>query len=100
MLIFWGRVILTEYMKKLFVGGLPFKYGDQDLAALFAPFGQVISAKIIIDRAMNRSKGFGFVEMNGADADKAIATLDGSDLEGRSLVVNEARPMVPRDTRN
>ena len=91
--------MMKGYIKKLFVGGIPFKYGDQDLAALFTPFGQVISAKVIIDRAMNRSKGFGFVEMNAADADKAIATLDGSDLEGRSLVVNEARPMVPRDNR-
>lgn len=87
-------------MKKIFVGGLPFKYEDNDLAALFAPFGEVKSASIIRDRMMNnRSKGFGFVEMEDAQADAAIAALDGSELDGRSLTVNEARPMTERPPR-
>lgn len=87
-------------MKKLYVGGLPFRFEDSDLAELFAPFGKVISATIIRDRVMNnRSKGFGFVEMDGAEADAAIAALDQSDLDGRSLTVNEARPMEARPPR-
>lgn len=87
-------------MKKIFVGGLPFSYEDKDLAALFTPFGEVKSASIIRDRMMNnRSKGFGFVEMDAEPADAAIAALDGSDLDGRSLTVNEARPMTERPPR-
>ncbi len=87
-------------MKKIFVGGLPFSFEDKDLAALFTPFGEVKSASIIRDRMMNnRSKGFGFIEMEDAPADAAIAALDGSDLEGRSLTVNEARPMTERPPR-
>jgi RNA recognition motif-containing protein len=87
-------------MKKLYVGGLPFRFEDTDLAELFAPYGKAISATIIRDRAFNnRSKGFGFVEMEGAEADAAIAALDQSELDGRSLTVNEARPMEARAPR-
>jgi cold-inducible RNA-binding protein len=87
-------------MKKLYVGGLPFRFEDQDLAELFTPFGKVISATIIRDRVMNnRSKGFGFVEMDGAEADAAVAALDKTELDGRSLTVNEARPMEARAPR-
>ncbi len=87
-------------MKKIFVGGLPFSFEDKDLAALFAPFGEVKSATIIRDRMMhNRSKGFGFVEMEDVEADAAISALNGSDLEGRTLTVNEARPMTERPPR-
>jgi RNA recognition motif-containing protein len=87
-------------MKKLYVGGLPFRFEDQDLVELFAPFGKVSSATIIRDRAFNnRSKGFGFVEMDAAEADAAIATLDQSELDGRTLTVNEARPMEARPPR-
>ena len=63
----------------------------------FTPIGTVVSAKVIIDKMSGRSKGFGFVEMeNDAEADKAIADLNGKDMDGRNLVVNEARPMEPR----
>jgi cold-inducible RNA-binding protein len=88
-------------MKKIFVGGLPFRYEDKDLGDLFAPFGEVKSASIIRDRMMNnRSKGFGFVEMEDAEADKAISGLNGSELDGRTLTVNEARPMTERPPRS
>ena len=74
---------------KLFVGNLPWKTTEDVLADHFSQCGKVISAKIIIDRATNNSRGFGFVEME--DADKAIAELNGKELEGRALIVNEAR---------
>ncbi len=79
-------------MKKLYVGNLPYGVRDNDLSALFADFGEVLSAVVIMDRATNRSKGFGFVELEDADADKAMAAMDGKDVEGRALKVNEARP--------
>ncbi len=85
---------------KLFVGSLPYSMTDDDLAALFQDFGSVTSARIIIDRDMNRSKGFGFVEMeDDAAAKKAIDALNNSDLQGRSIVVNEARPQEDRPPR-
>jgi RNA recognition motif-containing protein len=84
-------------MKKLFVGSLPFQMTDEELHQLFASVGPVVSAKIIIDRATGRSKGFGFVEMeNESDVAKAIEQLNGSEVQGRSIVVNEARPEAPR----
>lgn len=87
-------------MKKIYVGGLPFRFEDADLAELFTPFGKAISATIIRDRMFNnRSKGFGFVEMDAAEADAAIAALNGSELDGRTLTVNEARPMEERAPR-
>jgi RNA recognition motif-containing protein len=84
-------------MKKLYVGGLPFATGDQELNDLFATHGKVNSAKIITDKFSGRSRGFGFVEMeNDAEAMKAIETLNDSEYSGRKLTVNEARPMTER----
>src|SRR5437762_1914136 len=77
----------------IYVGNLSWGLKDQDLANLFAPFGQVTSAKIVTDKFTQRSKGFGFVEMaTDAEAQAAIAQLNGSEIEGRNLVVNESRP--------
>ncbi|HVZ57056.1 MAG TPA: RNA-binding protein [Chitinophagaceae bacterium] len=77
----------------IYVGNLSWGLKDQDLANLFAPFGEVSSAKIVTDKFTQRSKGFGFVEMpNDAEAQAAIAQLNGSEVEGRNLVVNESRP--------
>jgi RNA recognition motif-containing protein len=76
---------------KLFVAGLPFSYDDQALSDLFAEYGAVQSAKVINDRETGRSKGFGFVEFDdSAVAQAAIKGLDGSDVNGRKLVVKEA----------
>ncbi|MBP9761714.1 RNA-binding protein [Candidatus Saccharibacteria bacterium] len=78
---------------KLFVGSLPWAVDDQQLKDLFAEFGEVTYAKVIIDRDTNRSKGFGFVEFDDADAaKKAIDKLNNSEINGRTIVVNEARP--------
>ncbi len=79
-------------MKKLYIGNLPYSVKDEDLAAIFAEAGTVISATVIFDRATKRSKGFGFVEMEDADADNAISTLDGKEIDGRAMRVSEARP--------
>lgn len=82
---------------KLFVGGLPFAVTDDELTQLFASFGTVVSAQVIFDRDTNRSKGFGFVEMSTDDEAKAaIDKLNGSEVGGRSITVNEARPKAPR----
>lgn len=84
-------------MKKLFVGGLNFKTTEQTLSEAFSKAGTVLSAVIIMDRMTNRSKGFGFVEMeNDADADKAIEMYNNQELDGRKIVVNEARPLEKR----
>ncbi|QQS18096.1 RNA-binding protein [Candidatus Saccharibacteria bacterium] len=78
---------------KLFVGSLPWAIDDQQLKDLFSEFGEVAYSKVIIDRDTNRSKGFGFVEFeDDAAAKAAIAKLDGSEMNGRNIVVNEARP--------
>jgi RNA recognition motif-containing protein len=78
---------------KLFVGSLPWAVDDQQLKDLFSEFGEVSYSKVIIDRDTNRSKGFGFVEFeDDAAAKAAIAKLDGSEMNGRNIVVNEARP--------
>lgn len=83
--------------KKIYVGNLPFNATSESLSDVFSAFGEVGSSKIITDRDTGRSKGFGFIEMNdSAAADKAIEKLNGSDLGGRALTVNEARPMEPR----
>lgn len=84
--------------KKLYVGNLPFSATDQDLNNIFAQVGQIASAKVITDRESGRSKGFGFVEFaNDQDAENAISQFNGADYNGRPMVVNEARPMVPRE---
>ncbi len=82
--------------KKIFVGNLSFQTTESDLSDAFAQHGPVEAVAIITDRETGRSKGFGFVTMTEG-ADKAIAELSGSQLDGRALTVNEARPMVKRD---
>lgn len=84
---------------RLFVGSLPYAINDQSLEELFAQFGTVVSAKVILDRDNNnRSKGFGFVEMSSDDEAKAaIDGLNNKEVEGRTIVVNEARPREDRD---
>ena len=77
-------------MKKIYVGNLPFTTTDADLRQLFAKHGEVSSASVVMDRESGRSRGFGFVEMDPANASSAIAALDGCDFDGRSLRVNEA----------
>lgn len=85
---------------KLFVGSLPWAIDDQGLEELFSSFGTVTSAKVIIDRDTNRSKGFGFVEFDDDNAaQEAIKKLNGTDMQGRSIVVNEARPQEARPPR-
>jgi len=83
--------------KKIFVGNLSFNTTESDLDSLFAQIGAVESVETITDRTTGRSEGFGFVEMSNEDADAAIAKLNGTDLGGRALTVNEARPMVKRE---
>ncbi|MEZ7979501.1 MAG: RNA-binding protein [Myxococcota bacterium] len=77
-------------MKKIYVGNLPWATTDDDLRELFATYGAVQSSAVVNDRETGRSRGFGFVEMEGADADKAVAELEGRDYGGRALRVNEA----------
>ncbi len=87
-------------MKKLYVGGLPFKTGDDELNSLFTNYGKVASAKVIKDKFSGRSRGFGFVEMeDDNEATNAIAKLNGTEYEGRKLIVNEARPMTENGNR-
>ena len=82
---------------KLYVGGLPYSTDDRQLEELFAAHGTVESARVITDRMTSRSRGFGFVEMSTQDeAQAAIDKLNGSQLEGRSLIVNEAKPRENR----
>lgn len=79
-------------MKTLYVGNLVYATTSEELGELFAPFGKVISAKVIKDRESGRPKGFGFVEMDDEDALKAIEGLNEKDFRGRNIRVNEARP--------
>lgn len=84
-------------MKNIFVGNLDFNTGEDELRQLFATHGQVDRVSIMTDRDTGRSRGFGFVEMtNAEEGDKAIAALNGSQVGGRTLNVNEARPKVER----
>lgn len=86
--------------KKLYVGNLPYAFRDEDLQQVFAAHGTVVSAKVMMERDTGRSKGFGFVEMgDDAQAQAAIAGVNGQQFGGRGLVVNEARPMEPRPPR-
>jgi RNA recognition motif-containing protein len=79
--------------KKLYVGNLPYGVSDSDLQQMFEAHGTVQSAQVIMDRDTGRSKGFGFVEMGSdAEAQAAITAMHGSEIEGRALTVNEARP--------
>ena len=85
---------------KLYVGNLPYGVRDNDLEQAFGQFGAVTSARVMMERDTGRSKGFGFVEMgNDAEAQATIQGMNGQPLGGRSIVVNEARPMEPRPPR-
>ena len=83
--------------KKLYVGNLSFQTTESDLETLFAEAGAIESVRIITDRDTGRSRGFGFVEMSEEDAEKAISQFNGTELDGRALTINEARPQVKRD---
>lgn len=108
---FGGRVYQTATSDRLasersrstyvniYVGNLPFSYDSQQLEDLFSEYGEVSSAQVILDRDTGRSRGFGFVELPDDAARKAIEELDGSDLDGRSLTVNEAKPRSDRGDR-
>ncbi|MBX9612887.1 MAG: RNA-binding protein [Burkholderiales bacterium] len=86
---------------KLYVGNLPYSFSDSDMQQAFGQFGSVSSAKVMMDRDTGRSKGFGFVEMGSdAEAQAAIAGMNGQNMGGRDLVVNEARPMEARPPRS
>lgn len=83
-------------MKRIYVGNLSYQTTEGDLSDLFEQVGQVESVNIITDRDTGRSKGFAFVEMSDEDAEKAIAQFNGSEVNGRALTVNEARPREER----
>ncbi|HZK76576.1 MAG TPA: RNA-binding protein [Candidatus Kapabacteria bacterium] len=84
-------------MTKIYVGGLPYQTDDAQLQQIFSSYGDIASAKVITDRDSGRSKGFGFVEMSDDEAaKKAIAELHEAELGGRTITVNEARPMEQR----
>jgi len=86
---------------KLYVGNLPYSFRDEDLQQAFSAHGNVTSAKVMMERDTGRSKGFGFVEMGSdAEAQAAISAMNGQQIGGRGLVVNEARPMEPRAPRS
>jgi RNA recognition motif-containing protein len=91
-------------MKSLFVGNLPWAVADADLQAKFAEFGTVIAARVVTDKFSGKSRGFGFVDMEDADAEKAIAAMNGYKWGERNITVNEARPKTerrgPREDRN
>jgi RNA recognition motif-containing protein len=84
-------------MKRIYVGNLPFSATEEEMKTLFGEYGEVSNVDIIVDRQTGRSRGFGFVEMaeDGA-ADSAIEALNGKDMDGRPLTVNEARPRTER----
>ncbi len=85
--------------KRLYVGNLSYDMNNAELEQLFAQFGTVVTAEVIVNRSTGRSKGFGFVEMESAQsADDAISALNGKDFSGRPLTVNEAKPREERGT--
>lgn len=85
---------------KLYVGSLAYSVDDAKLKTMFEEFGTVVSAKVIVDRDSNQSKGFGFVEMETSGAaSEAIKSLNGKEIDGRAVVVNEARPQEERSRR-
>lgn len=85
--------------KSIYVGNLPWSATEEEVQGLFAAHGKVLSVKLITDRETGRARGFGFVEMDDADAAAAIEALDNSSYGGRTLRVNEARPREPRGPR-
>ena len=84
----------------IFIGGLSYAITDADLLDLFQEYGEVTSARVIMDRDTHKSKGFGFVEMEDAGATKAIAELNGAEFDGRTISVSEARPREERPARS
>jgi len=87
--------------KRLFVGGLPYTFTDSQLKDMFSAIGAVASAAVITDRMTGQSKGFGFVEMEkDEDAETAIQKLNGTEIDGRKVAVNEARPRPERSERS
>jgi len=84
---------------KLFIGGLAWATTDEKLREFFAQAGTVVSANVITDKFTGKSKGFGFVEMSSEAESQAAQKLNGENLDGRAIVVNEARPMAPRENR-
>ena len=86
-------------MKKIYVGNLPWSTNDTELRDFFSAYGEVHSARVITDRDTGRSRGFGFVEMEDADAQRAISEANGASFGGRNLRVNEAQPRAPRPPR-
>ena len=86
-------------MKKIYVGNLSFNSNDHDLSAMFKEFGDVATATVVMDRETGRSRGFGFVEMSDDNAAlQAIQAVNGKEIDGRELNVNEARPREPRNS--
>lgn len=83
--------------KRLFVGNLAWTTTSDSLKSLFEQAGSVVSANVVTDKMTGRSRGFAFVEMEDADADKAVSMFNGKEIDGRALTVNEARPFTPRD---
>ena len=84
---------------KLYVGNLAYSTNEDNLRDAFSQVGTVTNATVIKDKMTGRSKGFGFVEMSDDEANRAIEQFNGKELDGRSLVVNEARPLTPREPR-
>ncbi len=82
--------------QKIYVGNLPFSSTDDEVRALFATYGEVLSCALPTDRDTGRPRGFGFVEMDDSNASQAIGALNGTEFGGRTLTVNEARPREPR----
>ncbi len=83
-------------VQKIYIGNLPFTMSDEEVRSLFAEYGEVLSCALPTDRDTGRPRGFGFVEMDNDDAAKAISALNGTDVQGRTLTVNEARPRENR----
>ncbi|HON87044.1 MAG: RNA-binding protein [Firmicutes bacterium] len=83
-------------MRTLYVGNLPWETTSEELSEMFSAYVNVLNCRIITDRDTGRSRGFGFVEVNDEDVEKAIEAINGAMLGGRQLVVNEARPRQPR----
>ena len=83
----------------IYVGNLPWSATQEGVESLFSPYGEVLSVKLVSDRETGRARGFGFVEMEDADAINAIAALDGKEFEGRALRINKAEPKKPAPSR-
>lgn len=87
--------------KRLFIGNLPFSVDDAKLSSLFSPYGKVVSSKVITDKFTGQSRGFGFVEMSSdIESDNAIAELNDTEVDGRKIAVNVAKPMEDRPQRD